>query len=429
MTKIAFSLFCLLCLTFNSFSQDVIFLKTGDEIKSKVEEISETTVKYRKFENLSGPLYAIDIQKIFMIKYENGTKEMFDKNTSSSNSMENDKELAAPIVKQKQFSKLSVREIFSTGKLVIGLEGLRCSVISFDGSFLGMYFVDALGKTYQYKLVKINENGYTEIELKGNKSPIEYFDNSIGFSQDSKQFYAFTTNMEVYIWSTESGELLKKLEGSTKDSKSPYVFVPNGAFNYNSSNGSVESESFIIFSDYLYKFNGVISGQFKNCASVIKLLTSPSVITFSKDNQLMAVAGTFAKKTNIYDTKTGQSKIELNSIEKSINEMSFTAANDYLIISEKFFMSKSDIKNGTSSTLFSIDKSCYNMDVNCNNVLAYSIVPSNSAQLWDLNSNKVLVDLPKLFSTTYELVFSYDGNRLFAVSSRGEVICWELLYE
>lgn len=57
--------------------QDIIVKKTGDEIKAKVEEVLDTEIKYRKFENLAGPLYSMPKAEIFMIKYENGSKDVF----------------------------------------------------------------------------------------------------------------------------------------------------------------------------------------------------------------------------------------------------------------------------------------------------------------------------------------------------------------
>ncbi|MDR1526368.1 MAG: DUF2846 domain-containing protein [Dysgonamonadaceae bacterium] len=58
-------------------AQDTIILKTGDEIRSRVLEIGDAEVKYKKFENPDGPLYVLGRAEIFMIKYENGTKDVF----------------------------------------------------------------------------------------------------------------------------------------------------------------------------------------------------------------------------------------------------------------------------------------------------------------------------------------------------------------
>ena len=58
------------------FAQDFIVLKTGEEIKSKVTEITSNEIKYKKFDNLEGPAYSVNKSTVFMIKYKNGTKDI-----------------------------------------------------------------------------------------------------------------------------------------------------------------------------------------------------------------------------------------------------------------------------------------------------------------------------------------------------------------
>lgn len=81
------SLFMSLLLFFsiNTYSQDVIIKNDRTEIKSKVSEISETTIKYKKWENLDGPLYNISKSEVFMIIYANGKRETM-KQTPSTES-------------------------------------------------------------------------------------------------------------------------------------------------------------------------------------------------------------------------------------------------------------------------------------------------------------------------------------------------------
>jgi hypothetical protein len=57
-------------------AQDVITLKNGNEIKAKVAEISDTEIKYKRFDNLDGPTIVIAKNEVFIIKYENGTREV-----------------------------------------------------------------------------------------------------------------------------------------------------------------------------------------------------------------------------------------------------------------------------------------------------------------------------------------------------------------
>jgi hypothetical protein len=52
-------------------------LKNGDEIKAIVQEVGIDDVKYKKYENPSGPTYTLLKSDIFMIKYENGEKDIF----------------------------------------------------------------------------------------------------------------------------------------------------------------------------------------------------------------------------------------------------------------------------------------------------------------------------------------------------------------
>lgn len=67
----------LILLVYVAFGQDFIILKTGDEIESKVLEITHSEVKYKKFTNPDGPTYSLEKSKIFMIKYASGDKDIF----------------------------------------------------------------------------------------------------------------------------------------------------------------------------------------------------------------------------------------------------------------------------------------------------------------------------------------------------------------
>lgn len=61
------------------FAQDVIIKRNGDEIKSKVLEINQNTIKYKEFDFQDGPIRNISINDVFMIIYENGKRESFKK--------------------------------------------------------------------------------------------------------------------------------------------------------------------------------------------------------------------------------------------------------------------------------------------------------------------------------------------------------------
>lgn len=58
-------------------AQDVLIKRNGDELEVKVQEITLEEVKYKRFDNLEGPIISVAKADVFMIKYENGTKELF----------------------------------------------------------------------------------------------------------------------------------------------------------------------------------------------------------------------------------------------------------------------------------------------------------------------------------------------------------------
>lgn len=60
-------------------AQDIITTNDDTSFAAKVIEITPETVKYKKFNNLEGPLYTIPVKDIKVITYENGTKEVFNK--------------------------------------------------------------------------------------------------------------------------------------------------------------------------------------------------------------------------------------------------------------------------------------------------------------------------------------------------------------
>lgn len=56
-------------------AQDIIVKNDKTELKVKVLEITDVAIKYKKFEMPDGPVYSILKTEVFMIMYQNGTKE------------------------------------------------------------------------------------------------------------------------------------------------------------------------------------------------------------------------------------------------------------------------------------------------------------------------------------------------------------------
>jgi hypothetical protein len=76
MKKILLSLLGILIMHIAN-AQDTIVLRNNTVIKAKVIEIGTTEIKYKKIENLDGPTYNIRKSEVQMVKYENGTSDVF----------------------------------------------------------------------------------------------------------------------------------------------------------------------------------------------------------------------------------------------------------------------------------------------------------------------------------------------------------------
>ena len=64
-------------------AQDVIVKKDQSTVMSKVLEITNTEIKYKKWNNQDGPTYSIDRSEVLSINYENGEVEKFTETTNN----------------------------------------------------------------------------------------------------------------------------------------------------------------------------------------------------------------------------------------------------------------------------------------------------------------------------------------------------------
>ena len=76
MKRIFLATICALCIQIVN-AQDTIMLHNNTVIIARVSEIGSTEIKYKKFENTDGPLYTITKDEVRMIKYENGSTDVF----------------------------------------------------------------------------------------------------------------------------------------------------------------------------------------------------------------------------------------------------------------------------------------------------------------------------------------------------------------
>jgi hypothetical protein len=101
----------ILCILFTSitFSQDIIVLHENNiEFKAKVIEVTDQLVKYKKWENLEGPIYNLNISSITRIKYKNGQEDTF--NNTNVLVQSNNVNVAETSIKESRVNNFSTVE-------------------------------------------------------------------------------------------------------------------------------------------------------------------------------------------------------------------------------------------------------------------------------------------------------------------------------
>ncbi len=125
--KHGLALSMMLCISLASFAQDIIIKQDKTEIKSKVSEITETTIKYKKWENIDGPLYSLSKTDVFMILYSNGQREVINGETKPTQQLSQmaDNNNATTAVNQPPNAPLDYKKLkvkYTPSRINIGLQ-------------------------------------------------------------------------------------------------------------------------------------------------------------------------------------------------------------------------------------------------------------------------------------------------------------------
>jgi hypothetical protein len=89
MKKLIYTVLFMICSIANTYSQDVITKKNSEDILAKVVEVTNSEIKYKRFDNQNGPLFTISKSEVLMVRYENGTKDVFTNETKPVNQSSN----------------------------------------------------------------------------------------------------------------------------------------------------------------------------------------------------------------------------------------------------------------------------------------------------------------------------------------------------
>jgi len=151
----------------------MITTKSGEDIQATVVEITTSEVKYKRFDNLDGPLFTEEKSNIVMIRYENGTKDIFTQTaTNEENAFSNLSSQELYILGQRDAAKHYDRyKAAATGTLITGLisplvgliPAITCSSTSPSQSNLNSPNPDLMKKSdyydgYRRKAKKIKQS-------------------------------------------------------------------------------------------------------------------------------------------------------------------------------------------------------------------------------------------------------------------------------
>lgn len=192
----------------NVAAQDIIVMRNGDEVEAKVVKVSSNEVEYHKWSNLEGPVYSVAKTDVFMVKYKNGEKDVFDNVTaksdnapkSESNSSEPQYVEAVPAANNQELISMYNKEVkIQTGKQngkdadycfpILGVAST--SVMATDEVELRIVPVTVIRHYSDYKYVY--NSGRYELEITNKTNKLLYIDlaNSFRIESDgtSKSYY------------------------------------------------------------------------------------------------------------------------------------------------------------------------------------------------------------------------------------------------
>jgi hypothetical protein len=169
LTRISLIFVMALCVSLHIKAQDVIIKTDKTEIKSKVLEIGDDAIKYKKADALDGPIYSIKKTAVFMIIYQNGKKEYMDNPATPPAETPNNAPAVNNNKPEKTFSEatwypLRLAGYYNSSSASDGLGGtVSASTVTIeltrDFKVVDDYFNIGLGPVFSYS--SITEPNYT----------------------------------------------------------------------------------------------------------------------------------------------------------------------------------------------------------------------------------------------------------------------------
>src|SRR6478672_6059668 len=88
-------------------AQDLITKTNGEDIKAKVLEVTTTEIKFKKTEMPDSPIYSVLKTDVLIIRYENGTKDVFNNQPAAQANKSSEKVKSAPKKREIEGKRIS----------------------------------------------------------------------------------------------------------------------------------------------------------------------------------------------------------------------------------------------------------------------------------------------------------------------------------
>jgi hypothetical protein len=253
------------------YSQDLIVKNDKTEIKAKIEELTETTIKYKKTEMLDGPSYNINKREVFMIIYKNGTKEYITiPNSAEVNKKEELRPVTTAIKSQsledsKKVENVSKQEVddqdIKTAKQIrnfrenannlIGINLYTLSKLKALNGELGTYTPLTIGNSSNFYLSNFISMYFSNTESFGYKS------STFGFSTDLLLNYKITI---------PDNDKIKLFAGAGLSYSSAFVSVDDVSDSFSDLGFIIRANAIYYPSKNIGIYGGLITGKGGNVA-------------------------------------------------------------------------------------------------------------------------------------------------------------------
>ena len=422
------------------FSQDIIYLKSGEEKKSTVVEIDEVNIKYKNFDQQDGPIRTVTIKDVFMIIYKNGTKEKFANvvNSSTGAGTPVAEQFKGNIINNLISKEIDRFDLTPKGIYQEFINKIKCNPKS---NKVFIYARNSDGREFSFNLFDLETNKLTHIKTKTSFNGSGLLPADFGFSKTDNQCFTLLDQNYLQIFNTNTGEELYHYKGARKFD-GLVVSPPGISFDQESNRIKPDNTFLIVLKDNLVCVKKLSSeSDYTNFFTSgvpdysLPMTKDIIVIAYAPFTSLVACnSAASPKKILLCDLSSG--KLVINFVEAPValinTKMEFSKDEKYLIARNGNDIIVWDVKTGNISNQIQVhEKALLDFDISRDNILVTSGF-DKTFNFWDINNGfkKIASISPTKFNGKpawcNHIIFSPDGKKLFAITNSSELIAWNL---